>query len=82
MLNGDLWLHCLTMAYSRATLDKRKHGDGHLGAPELKGAMSRRGFVQRGQFVPHGKCCVPTWPVWMLMAQEKNLEPQLAQTVI
>lgn len=70
------------MACSRATLDKRKHGDGHLGAPELKGAMSCRGFVQCGRFVPHGKCCVPTWPVWMLMAQEKNLEPQLAQTVI
>ena len=48
------------------------HGDGHLGAPVLKGAMSLRGLVQCGQFVPHEKCCVPTWPVWMLMAQEKK----------
>ena len=72
LLNWDLWLRCLSMSQSRATLDKRKHGDGPLGAPALKGALSLRGFVQSGQFVPQEKCCVPAWAVWVLMAQENK----------
>lgn len=69
------------MACSRATLDKRKHGDGHLGAPGSKepchvGALFNVGGLFHMKSLCTNLACVDA------DGPGKNLEPQLAQTVI